>query len=175
MSDHSSHTEQSDLEDLAAAIGELLKQRGETLCTAESCTGGWVSMTLTAIAGSSAWFERGFVTYSNQAKQELLGVPADVLASHGAVSTATASAMTSGAQQAAGTDWAIAITGIAGPDGGSTDKPVGTVCFGWAGPDGLLHTATQHFHGDRRAVRQQAVRHCLRRLRELLNGSSRSA
>lgn len=166
---------QSDLEALAAEIGSLLKQRGETLTTAESCTGGWISMTLTAIAGSSAWFGRGFVTYSNEAKQELLGVPAEVLASHGAVSTATASVMASGAQRAAGSDWAVSVTGIAGPDGGSADKPVGTVCFGWAGPNGLLQVQRQHFSGDRRAVRLQSVRHCLRELRGLLQGHAPTA
>lgn len=166
---------QPELEALAARLGEQLKARGETLATAESCTGGWISMTLTAIAGSSAWFDQGFVTYSNAAKESQLGVPATTLAAHGAVSQATATAMAQGAQHTAGTDWALATTGIAGPDGGSPDKPVGTVWFAWAGPDGLLHSDRQCFSGNRQAVRLQAVAHALDILSKLLNRSTANA
>ena len=112
-----------------ARLGTLLSNEQLKLVTAESCTGGWVAQSLTAIAGSSAWFDRGFVTYSNEAKQEMLGVPADTLAEHGAVSQPVAVAMAEGALRNSRADWAVAITGIAGPTGGSPQKPVGTVCF----------------------------------------------
>ena len=152
---------QQRLEALAAKVGELFMANGQRLATAESCTGGWVAQCLTAIAGSSDWFERGFVTYSNDAKSEMLGVPAAILLAHGAVSEATAAAMAQGALQHSHADWALAITGVAGPSGGSPDKPVGTVCFGWAGPDGRSETQTRHFAGDRHAVRAQSVAHAL--------------
>ena len=152
---------QQRLEALAATVGELVKGNGQRLATAESCTGGWVAQCLTAIAGSSDWFERGFVTYSNDAKSEMLGVPAATLLAHGAVSEATAAAMALGALRHSRADWALAITGVAGPSGGSPEKPVGTVCFGWAGPDGRVETQTLHFAGDRHAVRAQSVAHAL--------------
>ena len=148
---------QQTLEALAARLGELLKANGLKLAAAESCTGGWVAQCLTAIAGSSDWFERGFVTYSNDAKREMLGVPAATLLAHGAVSEATAAAMACGALQHSHADWALAITGVAGPSGGSPEKPVGTVCFAWAGPDGRVDTLTRVFAGDRHAVRAQSV------------------
>jgi nicotinamide-nucleotide amidase len=148
---------QQKLEALAATLGELLKANGQKLAAAESCTGGWVAQCLTAIAGSSDWFERGFVTYSNDAKREMLGVPAATLLAHGAVSEATAAAMAYGALQHSHADWALAITGVAGPSGGSPEKPVGTVCFAWAGPDGRVDTLTRLFSGDRHAVRAQSV------------------
>ena len=148
---------QAELEVLAAQVGALLMATGQKLATAESCTGGWVTQCLTAIAGSSDWFERGFITYSNDAKSEMLGVDAETLAVHGAVSEATAAAMAAGALRRSHADWALAITGVAGPGGGSRDKPVGTVCFGWAGPDSRIDTATHHFHGNREAVRAQSV------------------
>lgn len=119
----------SELEMLAARAGALLLQRGEWLAAAESCTGGWLAQSVTAIAGSSAWFERGFVTYSNAAKSEMLGVPASTIDRHGAVSEATARLMAQGALAHSRADWAVAITGIAGPTGGSPDKPMGTMCF----------------------------------------------
>ncbi len=153
--------DQALLEGLAAAVGRLLLANGERLATAESCTGGWVGQCLTAIAGSSAWFERGFITYSNDAKTELLGVAADILATQGAVSEVTAAAMALGALQHSHADWALAITGIAGPGGGSPDRPVGTVCFAWAGPAGRVETATRCFQGDREAIRAQSVAHAL--------------
>ena len=152
-----SANDQAALEALAAEVGALLRANGQTLAAAESCTGGWVAQCVTAIAGSSAWFERGFVTYSNAAKQEMLGVEAATLAAHGAVSEATAAAMAAGALRHSHADWALSITGIAGPDGGTPDKPVGTVCFGWAGHEAGVDTVTCHFSGDREAIRRQSV------------------
>ncbi|HCZ13837.1 MAG: CinA family protein [Candidatus Accumulibacter phosphatis] len=158
--------DQAALETLAAAVGQLLLANGERLATAESCTGGWVGQCLTAIAGSSAWFDRGFITYSNDAKIELLGVAADTLSAHGAVSEATARAMALGALQRSRADWALAITGVAGPGGGSPGRPVGTVCFAWAGLAGCAATCTRHFQGDRESVRAQSVAHALSELLE---------
>jgi nicotinamide-nucleotide amidase len=155
---------QARLEALAAEVGDRLRERGERLATAESCTGGWVAQCATAIAGSSDWFERGFVTYSNEAKTEMLGVAPDTLARHGAVSPATALEMAAGALRHSHAQWALAITGIAGPSGGSAEKPVGTVCFAWAGPDGLADGETRHFPGDRASVRCAAAEHALRGL-----------
>lgn len=160
--------DQRGLEALAADIGAALKRRGEKLATAESCTGGWVAQTLTAIAGSSDWFERGFVTYSNDAKHEMLGVGDDTLALHGAVSEAVVREMAVGALGYSPTEWALAVSGIAGPAGGSPAKPVGTVCFAWAGLDGWLDAETCRFSGDREAVRRQAVHHALRGLLDRL-------
>lgn len=154
--------EQKRLETLAAEVGTLLRANGQTLSTAESCTGGWVAQCLTAIAGSSAWFERGFVTYSNEAKHEMLGVELATLNTQGAVSEATAAAMAIGALRQSRADWALSITGIAGPDGGSPGKPVGTVCFGWAARDASVEVATLHFAGDREAIRCQSVEYALR-------------
>lgn len=158
----------SDLEILAERVGHLLLQRGELLAVAESCTGGWLAQSVTAIAGSSGWFERGFVTYSNAAKIDMLGVPASTIARHGAVSEPTARLMAQGAVTHSLADWAVAITGIAGPTGGLPDKPVGTVCFAWAGKDGGCEAQTVRFSGDRAAVREQSVRHALGGLIERL-------
>ena len=151
----------SELELLAERLGRELLNRGEWLVTAESCTGGWVAQSVTAIAGSSAWFDRGFVTYSNEAKQEMLGVSSETLRCHGAVSEATAVAMATGALAHSRADWTLAITGIAGPGGGSPEKPVGMVCFSWAGRDGTLAVETCHFAGGRESVRAQSVVHAL--------------
>ena len=159
---------QDELEALAAELGSQLLRLGQQLCTAESCTGGWVASCLTAIAGSSRWFERGFVTYSNAAKSELLGVPETTVSRHGAVSEATARAMAQGALAHSPAHWSLAITGIAGPDGGSAEKPVGTVCFAWAQRDGGCSANTSLFTGDRRAVRAQAVAYALQQLRQRL-------
>ncbi len=148
----------SELLQLAEYLGRELQSRGEMLATAESCTGGWVAETVTSVAGSSAWFDRGFVTYSNDAKIEMLGVSESVLARHGAVSEATARAMVQGALNHSRADWALAITGIAGPSGGTPDKPVGMVCLAWARRDGGCEALTCHFSGDRREVREQATR-----------------
>ncbi len=158
--------DQTSLESLAADVGRLLLANGQRLATAESCTGGWVGQCLTAVAGSSRWFERGFITYSNEAKLELLGVAADTLATHGAVSEATAAAMALGALAHSHADWALAITGVAGPEGGSPGRPVGTVCFAWAGPEEQLDTTSHRFQGDREAVRAQSVAHALAGLRQ---------
>jgi nicotinamide-nucleotide amidase len=152
---------QQALEALAAEVGAQLAAARQRLATAESCTGGWVAQCLTAIAGSSVWFERGFVTYSNEAKQEMLGVEAGTLATHGAVSEPTAVAMANGALRRSHADWALSITGIAGPSGGTREKPVGTVCFAWAGPAGRTEVETRHFAGDRSAIRCQSVKHAL--------------
>jgi nicotinamide-nucleotide amidase len=142
---------------LAAALGAAAQARGVMLATAESCTGGLVAGAITAIAGSSAWFERGFVTYSNLAKEQQLGVPRATIERYGAVSEETARAMAAGALHAAPAQWAVAVTGIAGPDGGSADKPVGTVWFAWAGP-GHLQALRRQLDGDRTAVREASVR-----------------
>lgn len=152
---------QKDLEALAAEVGALLLRNGQRLASAESCTGGWVAQCLTAIPGSSDWFERGFVTYSDEAKQDMLGVSPETLHIHGAVSEATALSMADGALRHSRADWALAITGVAGPSGGSPEKPVGTVCFAWAGPDGKLNSQTCHFAGGRTEVRAQSVAQAL--------------
>ncbi len=130
---------------------------GATIATAESCTGGLVAGAITAIAGSSAWFERGFVTYSNLAKEEELGVSPSTIERFGAVSEETAREMAEGAVRASSAHWAVAVTGVAGPDGGSSEKPVGTVWFAWAGP-GHLEALRRQFDGDRSAVREASVR-----------------
>ncbi len=153
---------QESLEALAAEVGSMLLSTGQKLVTAESCTGGWVAQCLTAVAGSSDWFERGFVTYSNEAKCEMLGVERETLVAHGAVSEATAAAMAAGALRHSHADWALAITGVAGPGGGSPDKPVGTVCFGWAAADGRIEVETCRFSGSREAIRSQSVAHAMR-------------
>jgi len=150
-----------ELEDLARALGTALQRRGLRLATAESCTGGLIAGAVTAIAGSSAWFERGFVTYSDAAKQELLGVAPATLATHGAVSEETARAMAAGALARSHADIALAVTGIAGPGGGSPGKPVGTVCFAWCGRQGQPVSDTCRFAGDRATVRRHALIHAL--------------
>jgi len=157
------------VKDLAEGIGAALARRKAKLVTAESCTGGWVAQLVTSVAGSSAWFERGFVTYSDDAKHEALGVSWEVLKKHGAVSEETARAMALGALARSKGTVALSITGVAGPTGGSASKPVGTVCFGWARAGGEAMTQTQVFHGDRDAVRRQSVVHALEKVLELLN------
>lgn len=151
----------SELEALAERLGVALAERGLLIATAESCTGGLVGAAITAIAGSSGWFERGFVTYSNQAKTDLLDVPAEVLRLNGAVSEATAAAMVAGALAHSSAQVALAITGIAGPGGGLPGKPVGTVCFGWQCAGQAPAVQTLCFAGDRAAVRAQAAQHAL--------------
>jgi nicotinamide-nucleotide amidase len=143
---------------LAARVGARLKDRGLLLATAESCTGGWVAQAVTSVAGSSDWFERGFVTYSNEAKREMLGVRAETLDRHGAVSEETAREMALGALAASRAQVAVAITGVAGPTGGTPAKPVGMVCLAWASREGGVDAVTRHFAGDRAAVRRQSVR-----------------
>jgi nicotinamide-nucleotide amidase len=159
----------ADLERLALRVGERLEKEKQKLVTAESCTGGWVAQVVTSVAGSSAWFERGFVTYSNDAKHEALGVPLAVLEKHGAVSEETAREMALGALARSKGTLALSITGIAGPAGGSATKPVGTVCFGWARRGGEPLAQTRVFQGDRESVRRQSVVHSLEKVLELLD------
>jgi len=145
------------LESLAQRVGEALCARGFMLAVAESCTGGWVAQTVTSVAGSSQWFDRGYVVYTNVSKQEMLGVDPAVITQHGAVSEATALAMAQGALQRSPAQLALAVTGVAGPAGGSVEKPVGTVCCAWAATGREAKSARYLFHGDRRAIREQAV------------------
>lgn len=145
---------------LVDALARGLKARGWMMATAESCTGGLIAGACTEVSGSSDWFERGFVTYSNAAKHGLLGVSTALIERHGAVSEPVARAMAAGALAHAPVQLAVAVTGVAGPTGGSVDKPVGTVWFGWATPAGVF-TEHQRFDGDRAAVRQATVRHAL--------------
>ena len=149
--------------DLAARVADLLLQKGWTMATAESCTGGLIAAACTDLGGSSTWFERGFVSYSNAAKTELLGVAAALIQQHGAVSQPVAEAMALGACARAGVPAALAVTGVAGPTGGSADKPVGTVWFGWC-VAGQTEAQRCRFDGDRSAVRAQATLHALREL-----------
>jgi nicotinamide-nucleotide amidase len=153
--------------DLSGFVADFLLRRHWMLATAESCTGGMIAAACTDLPGSSAWFERGFVTYSNAAKTELLGVEAALIAQHGAVSEPVARAMVQGALAHSHAQVAIAVTGVAGPSGGCVDKPVGTVWLGWATSDQVI-TEKCHFAGDRQAVRQATVRHALTRLATML-------
>lgn len=148
-------------------LAETLKKDGYLLATAESCTGGLIAAACTSLAGSSDWFERGFVTYSNDAKQEQLGVAADLIKAHGAVSEPVARAMAFGAIRHSRAQVSIAVTGIAGPTGGCASKPVGTVWFGFS-VNGALHSEMRCFAGDRAAVRDASVRHALQRVLALL-------
>lgn len=150
----------STIPELVAQLATALKARGQFMTTAESCTGGLIAGACTDLSGSSDWFERGFVTYSNAAKCEMLGVPAALIEAHGAVSEPVARAMAAGAVVNAHAHWSVAVTGIAGPTGGSAEKPVGTVWLGWATPTGVF-TERQHFVGDRSAVRQATVAYAL--------------
>jgi len=154
---------------LATALGQALQRRGLGVATAESCTGGLIAGAITDVAGSSGWFDRGFVTYSNDAKTEMLGVRPQTLAAHGAVSEATAAEMAAGALAHSRADLAVAVTGIAGPDGGTAAKPVGTVCFAWARRGRALATATHRLPGDRAAVRAATVRVALQGLLDRLD------
>jgi nicotinamide-nucleotide amidase len=154
--------------DLAARVGRALQAKGWLLATAESCTGGGVAQAMTEIAGSSAWFERGFVTYSNAAKTEMLNVPAELIGRVGAVSEEVAGAMAVGALANSRAQVALSTTGIAGPGGAVPGKPVGTVCFGWA-VEGRIHTERLLLHGDRHAVRDQTVAHALQGLLRILD------
>ena len=156
-------------EALALERGGVLRARAMRIATAESCTGGMIAAAITSIAGSSEWFERGFVTYSNDAKCELLGVPRDVLETAGAVSEAAARAMADGALARSHADCTISVTGIAGPGGGSAAKPVGMVCFGWTLPTPPTAVMTRHFDGTRGGIRAAAVEAALGGLIELLD------
>lgn len=156
---------------LARTIGEGLRARGQWFGTAESCTGGLIAKLCTDIAGSSAWFERGLVTYSNAAKQELLGVSADTLQRAGAVSAETVQEMVQGLLRGAPVQWAVAVSGIAGPGGGSADKPVGTVWIGWGGSDVAVSASRFLFEGDRDAVRRRSAEAALLGLEALLQAT----
>ena len=152
------------LYELAERVGMALKAKGIMLATAESCTGGWIAQAVTAVPGSSEWFERGFVTYTYISKREMLGVKAATLEAHGAVSEQTVREMTAGALERSHAQVAVSISGTAGPSGGTPQKPVGTVCIGWGAKDGALQSATKHFDGAREAVRRQAVVFALERV-----------
>ena len=154
---------------LARKVGRRLRAAGAMLVTAESCTGGWVSEVVTSVSGSSRWFERGFVTYSDVAKRQMLGVNKKTLRKHGAVSEETAREMARGALKRSRGSIAVAVTGVAGPTGGSAAKPVGTVCISWRqGKD--TRSETQHFKGNRESVRRQSVVRALEGVHELLDG-----
>ncbi|EPP5773098.1 nicotinamide-nucleotide amidase [Vibrio cholerae] len=156
------------LHSLSEQLGGLLANQQQILASAESCTGGGVAYWVTEVAGSSAWFDRSFVTYSNEAKQEMLGVRQTTLQQFGAVSEQTVEEMALGALLHSRATLAASISGIAGPGGGSVEKPVGTVCFGFASVQGWLKVETCHFAGDREQVRQQAIAHVLQSLIEHL-------
>lgn len=158
-----------EIERLAARVGEALRARGWMLATAESCTGGWVAQAITSIPGSSGWFDRGFVTYTNAAKQEMLGVRAATLNAHGAVSEETVREMAEGALQRSHAQVAVAISGVAGPSGGTPVKPVGMVCFAWAMQGQATRSCTERFPGDRAEVRGRSVIRALRGVLDVLD------
>lgn len=158
--------------DLAVNVGECLTQRGLLLVTAESCTGGWLGQAVTAVAGSSAWYERGFITYSNASKCEMLGVQQATLDHYGAVSAQTAQEMAIGALNKSRAQISVSITGIAGPDGGTATKPVGMVCFAWAIKDGLVQQEIRFFTGNRETIRRSAVAIALQGILKLLHGAT---
>jgi len=149
---------ESELFKLAEQLGRLLKASGKTMATAESCTGGWIAQTITEVPGSSAWFDRGFVTYSNAAKVQMLGISVQLLEDYGAVSAEAATEMAAGALTHSNADIAIAVTGIAGPDGGTQEKPVGTVFIAWAHKSGAAKVVKKQFSGNRRQIRAQTVK-----------------
>lgn len=153
---------------LAEQVGRALKTRGLMLAAAESCTGGWVSEAVTMVPGSSEWFERGFVTYTYISKREMLDVSSETLGQHGAVSEPTVREMVVGALAHSHAQVAVAVSGTAGPSGGTPDKPVGTVCFAWGVKDGALWSETRHFAGGRQSVRKQSVEHALNGVLRLL-------
>jgi nicotinamide-nucleotide amidase len=153
--------------DRAERLAATLLARGWMMATAESCTGGLIAGACTDLSGSSVWFERGFVTYSNEAKTEMLGVDATLITAHGAVSEPVARAMAAGALRHSRAQATVAVTGVAGPTGGSEDKPVGLVWFGWS-IRGILTSEKKYFDGDRAAVREATVQHALTRLNELV-------
>ncbi|MEO0047106.1 MAG: hypothetical protein RLZZ410_65 [Pseudomonadota bacterium] len=155
-------------EQMVEELAQLLLKNEWRLSTAESCTGGLVSASLTQLAGSSNWFERGYVTYSNEAKSEDIGVESNLIEAHGAVSEQVAKAMAIGAKQSSNSNMALSITGIAGPTGGSKEKPVGTVCFAWVLDNDQVFSETKLFSGDRSTVREQASQFVIEKLLELL-------
>ncbi|MGD8177054.1 CinA family protein [Marinimicrobium sp. ARAG 43.8] len=163
-----------DILELALDLGKALQARNWRVATAESCTGGGISAAITEVPGSSAWFEYGLVTYANRAKVSLLGVSAESLSRDGAVSESVVMEMAQGALRVSGADLAVSVSGVAGPDGGSSDKPVGTVWIGWArrtGENVVVDATCHHFEGDRRGVREQVVAAALRQLLALAGDS----
>ena len=156
------------LENLAETIGGRLKKQALMVSVAESCTGGWIAKVITDIPGSSQWFDRGFVTYTNQAKQEMLGVQAETLQAFGAVSEQTVQEMADGVLAHSAAQFALAVSGVAGPGGGTKEKPVGMVCFAWSGPSLSTFAKTQYFTGDREQIRRAAVEYALSGLLDLL-------
>lgn len=159
----------AELDQLSRRVGTALERRGWMLGTAESCTGGWIAQVVTATAGSSNWFDRGFVTYSNAAKIDMLGVDQQTLATRGAVSEQTVAEMVRGALAHSTAHIVVAVSGIAGPGGGCVDKPVGMVCLGWGLRAGAVSTTTLHFGGDRESVRRQTVTAALEQVIRLSN------
>jgi nicotinamide-nucleotide amidase len=162
-------SERDEIKQLTLDCAERMTGKGLRLAVAESCTGGWLAKVITDLPGSSAWFECGYVTYSNAAKQSMLGVSEETLIAHGAVSEATVSEMTQGALEQSGADIALAVSGIAGPGGGSKEKPVGTVCFAWQRKGEEARVSRERFSGDREAVRLHSIRYLLTRLRAMLD------
>ena len=160
------------LYELAERVGKALKAKGMMMASAESCTGGWIAQAVTAVPGSSEWFERGFVTYTYISKREMLGVKSETLDAHGAVSEQTVHEMTAGALARSHAQVAVSVSGTAGPSGGTPQKPIGTVCIGWGAKDGVVQSATKHFDGDREAVRRQAVVFALERVLEVVGSNS---
>lgn len=163
-------TQSDSLYQTAVVLGELAREAGVKVTVAESCTGGGVAHAITSVPGSSVWFELGVVTYSNHMKTQLLGVPGRLLHVYGAVSEPVAAAMVSGALELASADYAAAISGIAGPDGGTLEKPVGTVCFGW-GSSQRTRTSTELFLGDREDVRNAAIEYAMAKLIDLIKAA----
>jgi nicotinamide-nucleotide amidase len=153
---------------LAEEVGSALKKRRLMLATAESCTGGWISEAVTMVPGSSDWFERGFVTYTYISKREMLGVKESTLEKHGAVAEEIVREMAEGALARSHAQIAVAVSGIAGPSGGTPEKPVGTICLAWAAKGGAVHSETKHYSGDRESVRRQSVERALEGVLELL-------
>lgn len=153
---------------LAEAVGSALKKRKLMLTTAESCTGGWIAEAVTMVPGSSEWFERGFVTYTYISKREMLGVKEATLGKHGAVSEEVVREMVEGALARSHAQVAVAVSGVAGPSGGTPGKPVGTVCFAWGAAGASPRSETQRYAGDREAVRRRAVEHALEGVLALL-------
>ncbi len=151
----------TELFELAEQVGHILKVRRKTIATAESCTGGGIAQAITEVPGSSAWFDRGFVTYSNAAKVQMLGVNPQTLEHYGAVSAETAVEMAAGALARSDADVAVAVTGIAGPDGETPDKPIGTVFIAWVHKNGEAKTVKKKFAGNRRQIREQTVKSAL--------------
>ena len=160
-----------ELNELAERLGKSLKDKGLMLATAESCTGGWIAQAVTAVPGSSEWFERGFVTYTYISKREMLGVKPETLETYGAVSEQTVAEMTQGALARSHAQVAVSVSGTAGPGGGTPQKPVGTVCFGWGLKDGPVQTRLLHFDGDREAVRRHAVAFAIEQVLQVIEAA----